>query len=164
MNRCSLTRAAVEGRLHEPQLDYANTDVICGNPSSGITLALIMMAYAPEVRVLCGCQTESGTTPLGATSPGHTGLRTWRQRARQRISGIQHLAQRKRRRGAACHTQTFAALVAGIPGNTFCNPYKECYPAAGSAKTAGARASNHVCRRLEPLRVTIPPPACLMMK
>src|SRR5436309_7231728 len=34
-----------------------------------------MMAYAPGQRILCGCQTKSGTTPLGATSPGHTGLR-----------------------------------------------------------------------------------------
>jgi hypothetical protein len=38
------------------------------------------------------CANE-GATPLGSTLSGHTGLRTWHQWTRQRVPGIQHLAQ-----------------------------------------------------------------------
>src|SRR5438552_369195 len=80
-----------------------------------------------------------------------------RKRARQRIPGIRHFAQRKRRGSVAGDTQIFAALVAGNAGNTICTADKEFEVTADDANVAGARDSNCLCRRLEPLWAPICP-------
>src|SRR5438552_16479817 len=59
-------------------------------------------------------------------------------------------------------TQTFAALVAGNAGNTICTADKEFEVAADDANVAGARDSNCLCRRLEPLWAQICPPTRLI--
>src|SRR5437016_14463475 len=109
-----------------------------------------MIAYAVGEKTVCGRPMESGTKALVATPAGHSRIHTRRKRARQRIPGIRHFAQRKRRGSVAGDTQTFAALVAGNAGNTICTADKEFEVTADDANVAGARDSNCLCRRLEP--------------
>lgn len=116
-----------------------------------------MIAYAVGEKTVCGRPMESGTKALVATPAGHSRIHTRCKRARQRIPGIRHFAQRKRRGSVAGDTQTFAALVAGNAGNTICTADKEFEVAADDANVAGARDSNCLCRRLEPLWAPICP-------
>src|SRR5438105_4566775 len=68
-----------------------------------------MIAYAVGEKTVCGRPMESGTKALVATPAGHCRIHTRCKRARQRIPGIRHFAQRKRRGSVAGDTQTFAA-------------------------------------------------------
>jgi len=106
-----------------------------------------MIAYAVGEKTLCGRPTESRTKALVATPAGHSRIHTRRKRARQRIPGIRHFAQRKRRGSVAGDTQTFAALVAGNAGNTICTADKEFEVAAHDANLAGPCDSTCLCRR-----------------
>ena len=121
------------------------------------TKCRIMIAYALGARTVRSNSTSSRTPPLGAILPRHTGLRTRRQRARQRIPGILYLAQRKCRRSATGDTQTLAPLVAGIPGDTFCTPSKTCEVSTNDAYAEGARGSSLADRWLESVWITICP-------
>ncbi len=121
-----------------------------------------MIAYALGARTVRGNSTSSRTPPLGAALPRHTGLRTRHQRARQRIPGILHLAQRKCWRSAAGDPQTLTAPVEGIAGNAFCTRSKKCQVSTNDTYAAGARDSNHACRWLESMWVTICPSAYLI--
>src|SRR5947207_15989614 len=121
-----------------------------------------MIAYAVGRETVCGRPMESGTKALVATPAGHSRIHTRCKRARQRIPGIRHFAKRKRRGSVAGDTQTFAALVAGNAGNTICTADKEFEVAADDANVAGARDSNCLCRRLEPLWAQICPPTRLI--
>src|SRR5437870_9635888 len=56
-----------------------------------------MIAYAVGRETVCGRPMESGTKALVATPAGHSRIHTRCKRARQRIPGIRHFAQRKRR-------------------------------------------------------------------
>src|SRR5438067_4189372 len=121
-----------------------------------------MIAYAVAEKTVCGRPMESGTKALVATPAGHSRIHTRCKRARQRIPGIRHFAQRKRRGSVAGDTQTFAALVAGNAGNTICTADKEFEVAADDANVAVGRDSNCLCRRLEPLWAPICPPTRLI--
>ncbi len=121
------------------------------------TKCRIMIAYALGARTVRSNSTSSRTPPLGAILPRHTGLRTRRQRARQRIPGILYLAQRKCRRSAACDAQTLAAPVADIAGNAFCSHSKKCEASTNDAYAEGARGSSLADRWLESVWITICP-------
>jgi len=123
-----------------------------------------MIAYALGERILRGNRTKSGTTPLGATPPSHTGVRALGQRTRERIPRIRDLAQWMCGRSVACHTQTLAALVEGIPGNTCCTHFEGCEVAAGRTNAACARGSNHVWGGLELVWVAVYPSTHLIME
>src|SRR5205809_244499 len=114
-----------------------------------------MIAYALEARTFRGNSTGSGTPPLGAALSCRSGLRPWHQRARQRIPGILHLAQRKCWRSAAGDPQTLAAPVAGIAGNAFRTHSEKCEISTNDTYAAGACNSNHADRWLESVRITI---------
>jgi hypothetical protein len=120
-----------------------------------------MIAYALGARIVRGNSTSSRTPPLGAALPRHTGLRTRRQRSRQRIPGILHLAQRRCRRSAASDPQTLAAPGAGIAGNAFCSHSKKCEVSTNDTYAEGARDSRHAYRWLESVWITICPAAYL---
>ncbi len=126
-----------------------------------IILSPAMIAYALGARTVRGNSTSARTPPLGAALPCHTGLRTRRQRARQRIPRVLHLAQRKCGRSAAGDPQTFAAPVASIARNAFCAYSKKCEGSTNDTYAAGARNSNHADRWLESVRITICPTAYL---
>src|SRR5207247_11472808 len=109
-----------------------------------------MIAYAVGRETVCGRPMESGTKALVATPAGHSRIHTRCKRARQRIPGIRHFAQRKRRGSVAGDTQTFAALVAGNAGNTICTADKGLEVAADDSNAAVASGSNCVSRYLKP--------------
>jgi hypothetical protein len=137
----------------------ARHDVICGNPAYKSILSPAMITYA--ARTVRGKSTSARTPALGATVPRHTGLRTWHQRARQRIPGILYLAQRKCWRSATGDPQTLAAPVAGIAGNAFCTPSEKCEISTNDADAAGARGSSLAHRWLESMWIAICPAAYL---
>ena len=136
---------------------YPKQRVICGNPACRTILSPAMIAYALGASTVRGNSTGSRTPPLGAALPRHPGLRTRRQRARQRIPGILHLAQRKCRRSAAGDPQTIAAPVANIAGNAFCTRSKKHEVSTNDTYAAGARDSNHPDRWLESMWITVCP-------
>jgi hypothetical protein len=142
-------------------VDCSTHHVICGNPACRNILSPAMIAYALGARIVRGNSTSSRTPALGATLPRHTGLCTWHQRARQRIPGILHLAQRKCRRSAAGDPQTLAAPVAGIARNAFCTRSKKCEVSTNDTYAEGARYSRHPYRWLESVWITICPAAYL---
>src|SRR5438105_8980785 len=80
---------------------------------------------------------------------------TWHQRARQRIPGILHLAQRKCWRSTAGNPQTLAAPVAGIAGNAVYTRSKKCEVSKNDTDAAGARDSNHADRWVESVWITV---------
>ena len=141
---------------------YPKQRVICGNPACRTILSPAMIAYALGARTVRGNSTGSRTPPLGAALPRHPGLRTRRQRARQRIPGILHLAQRKCWRSAAGDPQTIAAPVAGIARNAFCTRSKKHEVSTNDTYAAGARDSNHADRWLESMWITICPATYLI--
>ena len=134
---------------------YPKQRVICGNPACRTILSPAMIAYALGASTVRVNSTGSRTPPLGAALPRHPGLRTRRQRARQRIPGILHLAQRKCWRSAAGDPQTFAAPVAGIARNAFCTRSKKHEVSTNDTYAAGARDSNHADRWLESMWITV---------
>jgi len=138
-----------------------NHGVMCGNPVCRTILSPAMIAYALGARTVRGNSTSSRTPPLGAALPRHTGLRTRHQRARQRIPGILHPAQRKCWRSAAGDPQTLAAPVANIAGNAFCTGSKKCEVSTNDTYAEGARDSRHPYRWLESVWITICPAAYL---
>ena len=140
-----------------PLLTYPNHGVMCGNPVCRTILSPAMIAYALGARTVRDNSTNSRTPPLGTAFPRHPGLRTRHQRARQRIPGILHLAQRKCRRSAAGDPQTIAAPVANIAGNAFCTRSKKHEVSTNDTYAAGARDSNHPYRWLESVWFAICP-------
>src|SRR5439155_11751527 len=109
-----------------------------------------MIAYAVGEKTVCGRSMESGAKALDATPVGHSRIHTRHKRARKRIPGIRHFAQRKRRGSVAGHTQTFAALVAGNAGNTICTADKEFELAVEYSNVEGPADSNCLFGGLEP--------------
>jgi hypothetical protein len=140
-------------------LTYPNHGVMCGNPACRTILSPAMIAYALGARTVRDNSTNSRTPPLGTALPRHPGLRTRHQRARQRIPGILHLAQRKCWRSAAGDPQTLAAPVADIAGNAFCSHSKKCEASTNDAQAEGARSSSLAHRWLESMRIAICPTA-----
>ena len=146
---------------YHPCVDHSTHGVICGNPACRTILSPAMIVYALGARTVRGNSTSSRTPPLGAALPRHTGLRTRHQRARQRIPGILHPAQRKCWRSAAGDPQTLAAPVANIAGNAFCTGSKKCEVSTNDTYAEGARDSRHPYRWLESVWITICPAAYL---
>src|SRR5438445_13445984 len=107
-----------------------------------------MIAYAVGEKTVCGRPMESGTKALVATPAGHSRIHTRCKRARQRIPGIRHFAERKRRGSVAGDPQTFAARGAGDAGNTICPADRELEGAADAANRAGAPAHHAPSRML----------------
>ena len=141
---------------------YPKQRVICGNPACRTILSPAMIAYALGARTVRGNSTGSRTPPLGAALPRHPGLRTRRQRARQRIPGVLHLAQRECWRSAAGDPQTFAAPVAGVTRNAFCTRSKKHEVSTNDTYAAGARGSSLAHRWFESMWVTVCPSPYLM--
>jgi hypothetical protein len=109
----------------------------------------LKLCNAVGTRALRVNSISSGTPTLGAALPRRPGLCARHQRARQRIPGILHLAQRKCWRSAAGNPQTLAAPLAGIAGNAFCPHSKKCEVSKNDTHAAGAGGSNHADRWLE---------------
>jgi hypothetical protein len=130
--------------------------------SAQTILSPAMIAYALGARTVRGNSTSSRTPPLGAALPRHTSLCTWHQRARQRIPGILHLAQRKCWRSALGDPQTLAAPVAGIAGNAFCSHSKKCEVSKNDTYAAGAGDSNYADRWLASVWFAICPTSQLI--
>ncbi len=148
---------SLRGVAAQPLLGLPKHHVICGNPVCRTILSPAMIAYALGARTVRGNSTGSRTPPLGAALPRHPGLRTRRQRARQRIPGVLHFAQRKCWRGAAGDPQTLAAPVAGVARNAFCTHSKKYEVSTNDTHAAGARDSNHADRWLESMWITVCP-------